>query len=48
MHKVGHLVPTLKGTLWLLLKNPKGLAPTTYAWESLGSYAAFTHGVKNF
>jgi hypothetical protein len=27
-------------------KNPKGLAPTTYEWESSDSYAAFTHGVK--
>jgi hypothetical protein len=27
-------------------KNPKGLAPTTYEWESSDSYAAFTHGVR--
>jgi len=27
-------------------KSPKGLAPITYEWESSGSYAAFTHGVR--
>jgi hypothetical protein len=34
--------------LMATLKNPKGLAPTTYEWESSDSYAAFTHGVRTF